>query len=330
MKNVLGRMIGLALVAGASMTMVVACGGSEEKCGDNERLATLGGGEEQCYPVCVDGACATGNVCNSGLCVPATTDNNDDPNNDDPNNDNPNSEPNSEPNNDDPNNDPNNGDPNNDPNNNPNANPGCKQLNLGTCEPLCDPTGCGADQACVIGQESQNGPIISACQPAGTAGAGEACGQTTACQAGLLCVGSSQDDLTCREMCDVDDAAACGADGVCGPLQGVPGLGACFPTGDECDLLDPSTCGANEACFPTDIGLQCVPSDGKALGEACAPPTQQSTSVECVGGAVCAGPSAAESTCLAFCDTAGAACAAGSTCQAQPQLGGTFGICVPD
>jgi hypothetical protein len=89
------------------------------------------------------------------------------------------------------------------------------------CNPF-DQSPCGAAEAC------QLGAVGARCVMAGTATAGQACGNTTGCVRGTQCIVSMAGGNmgTCRNFCNLDGGAPTCAQGMCQGLMGT-GFGAC-------------------------------------------------------------------------------------------------------
>ena len=293
--------------------MAAACvDGDELLCGEGQTFASVNSGPEQCYDQCVDGACAAGFACRSGLCVGQTVPNNNNPpnntNNNPPNNTNntpPNNTNNTPPNN---TNNTNNTPPNN--TNNMCATP----VNLGVCEPLCQ-TGCADSETCAIGRSGPNAPLEAACAPAGAVAAGGTCDAMNACGVGTVCIAEAAGDTsgTCLEICDPADPACSTAGATCAAQNQEMTVGFCIVPEDACDPLN-DTCPDGEACALTNLGLQCFPSGGGQAGESC--DTSNTSMTPCDKGLVCAGTSPADATCLVLCDPTNDTCADGM-CQSE-------------
>ena len=58
------------------------------------------------------------------------------------------------------------------------------------------------------------------------AGEGETCEFANDCAPGLVCVGTSEEDLTCLTPCPTDGSVMCET-GQCAPLDGLDGVGVC-------------------------------------------------------------------------------------------------------
>lgn len=133
------------------------------------------------------------------------------------------------------------------------------------------PNNCDASRPCPTGQTCTSGMCKYA-----PGGQDQAC-PTGSCQAGLLCVGSSEADATCRKACTPGGANVCPSGQSCYTLTN--GSGACFPGG--------GTVGEGQAC-------------GNAA---------------CSAGLVCVGSSAADAVCRRVCNPASPACPSGTACQ---------------
>lgn len=89
---------------------------------------------------------------------------------------------------------------------------------------------------------------MPACLTLGSTGEGQTCTGSTACQAGLLCVGGGTAGI-CDKFCDTD--MDCGASEICG-LQLSDGSGGSIPNAElcsnTCDLTTDSGCPSGTEC----------------------------------------------------------------------------------
>lgn len=162
-----------------------------------------------------------------------------------------------------------------------------------TCHRTCSTT---AANSCPGGQEcaqlSGGATPDGACfaPPQGTAGEGEACASAN-CVAGLLCVGSSATDATCRRECS-PATPSCPSGQSCAALSS--GSGACVP-----GVVDPPV--RAQECQPCGNGVSCD------TGLFC---------VAAAGGAVCRKGCASQSS-----------CSGPASCEAKAGVPGFTGVC---
>jgi hypothetical protein len=192
----------------------------------------------------------------------------------------------------------------------------CEGLGLNaTCDPKCQ-TGCEINETCVPTRASADEPTSATCSPEGTAGQGEACGET-GCQPGFGCYGTDTDDATCQEICQPSEGDdACAAEGTfCQAFESGVDIGRCVIPEAECEVFPPEdSCGEDLNCYPTDVGgTVCAPFDPDALvGDECDGPDA------CNDLQACAGPEGGPLTCVEKCDPTAEAnrCDEGEQCVA--------------
>ena len=174
---------------------------------------------------------------------------------------------------------------------------------------------CGAGETC-LGLQSGGG----VCLPTGTADYGAACHETAAprCTGDLLCLPTSDQGSTCREVCDPAMPQGCTGGRECVTQQGQT-VGLCLApgaqrTGDACDALD-QRCAAGNRCVAesADDPATCVATCNPAMANTCA------------GGDVCTQVSAT----TAFCLSAGTR-QAGEMCGFLDQRCADAFLCVAD
>jgi hypothetical protein len=177
-----------------------------------------------------------------------------------------------------------------------------------SCVPYND--NCPAMQYCQSLTQSTTG-----CIPEGTANVGDACGASSACKKGGICI-RLQGDATskCYKPCDPNGANTCGMNSACAGFQGIS-WGACVASVACTPLMD--NCPAMQACAPISAtSFACAPEGGQ--------PGQSCPSGTCTKGYICAGASAMAATCLKACD-ATHACPNMGMCQML--MGSTIGVC---
>lgn len=179
---------------------------------------------------------------------------------------------------------------------------------LTPCDPL-EPSAC--DHKCtVVGKQF-------ACDPAGSAGDGEACGADQvgdSCGPNLLCVQGK-----CARFCATN--TDCVGERTCSLVLDGPTPGAtfkvCEPKGNECDPAKQTGCGAGQACYPQTSGYKCDSPGAAAVGAAC------TFASDCAAGASCF-KLGGETRCYKLCDLAAPDCGAGQKCSKQDDV---YGIC---
>jgi hypothetical protein len=166
--------------------------------------------------------------------------------------------------------------------------------------------GCDADQACRPQFNATDVEVHPGCEPAGRAGAGDACEQQADCARGLYCALGF-----CRKLCCGGDWTGCDAGESCireldvraGGEVISADAGLCFPVG-TCDPLDPRSCDdePDRECKIVDPtgAVACAPLSTSDLGDSCAPPSVCKQGLNCVGGVcikLCAYEACAEPSC---------------------------------
>lgn len=215
-----------------------------------------------------------------------------------------------------------------------------------TCHKVCTPGGtntCPQGQACADFGDG-TGACFDSTSSGGTAGLGQSCGSAN-CQSGLICVGSSRADATCRQQCGAGSGCPNGQQ--CEALSS-GSVGACFPaevtggTVNECQTCTGSsdcktgltcvTAGAMSICrrqCASDnvcgTGNQCIPSNTSGATDVCACSSDTATvgpGQRCVAdkycrrGLLCVDDGSSDGPiCLAECTIGGAACSAGLVCK---------------
>jgi hypothetical protein len=203
------------------------------------------------------------------------------------------------------------------------ASDGCKRVgpsNVCGLDPQC---GCGAGQTCDVDFQALDG--TTSCVPAtGSGGIKAPCATTKDCSAGLTCVFK-----TCRPYCE-SDGVLCGKSGtnVCAQLNDgqtpIPNLKVCRL---DCSLDDANACGGNGVgciyldqkdrtdCYPVGTSSTCSANQGF-----CAP------------GYNCVILNGTQYACKPWCRVGGSTCTGGTTCQGfnpAVEVGGqTWGVCL--
>jgi len=327
MRDLFQKTLGLSCFLVGVGLVAASCGGGgdnngTDECGADQTFATVNG-VEKCYDNCDNGACPTGFSCESNLCISdganngtnnGTTNNTTSTNNGTTNNTT----------------GTNNGVTNNTTgmtNNNTNGmtNGGCQEIMpaVGECDALCQ-TGCMADQNCVVASSGPGAPAMAVCQPAGTAVAGDACDQMTACAEGHGCLTTDGGaTFSCRQYCRVGDGEpSCAGAATCAAADpNIPELGICIEPEDECTGYPNDSCPDGQNCYQTNIGLRCVDYNAAAMpGDACASPTDCNDAQGCVGDGM-------TNNCRALCDPAAPMCAGTEQCVQLTNL--PYGACIP-
>ncbi|MFP4597598.1 MAG: hypothetical protein ACLFVJ_05060 [Persicimonas sp.] len=153
------------------------------------------------------------------------------------------------------------------------------------CSALCQ-TGCADGEACVYGND-ESGATFMACQPAGTAGQGETCDQSTPCDVGFGCFLAAEGDTegTCQQFCRTDstDEPQCEGEATCAMIA--EGIGVCRVPEESCTQWPNDSCGDGQNCYQVQGGgTECFDYDDTAeAGDDCAAPN------ECNDAQLCAG-----------------------------------------
>ena len=146
--------------------------------------------------------------------------------------------------------------------------PSCEfasRFTASACNPLCDPTGCGAGTICTT---DATGGL--ACMEPGTQPLRKGCNEVSTCAAGA-CVKIANGSPKCRPFCTKN--IECEEGEVCGSETTLPSgdkAKFCVPKPPKCDLFAQDCEKPEEACTLEQNGTLCVKPGEEILGAKCA------------------------------------------------------------